>query len=328
MNEAAFIAALRTIATDPAARGLIDDVAVLGDGTVLTHDMMVQGVHWLDDADPADVAWKLIAVNLSDLAAKGAAPVGVLLGYTLAGDAAWDERFLSGLGEACQAFGVALLGGDTVAMAPGGRSARSVGLTAVGRATRQPVPHRGGAQVGDAVWVTGVIGDAGTGLALLQEHGTTHGFTDKHQQVLVRAHQRPQPDLAAGIAVAHVATATMDVSDGLLIDAARIASASGVGVTIALDQVPLSEAFRVVRGQDRSARLFAATAGDDYTLLFTLPAGVEPPVPATRIGSVEAGSGLRLTDGGETVPLPDSLGYLHAARSPLPRAGGRGGGDS
>src|SRR3546814_4076228 len=112
MSEADFIARLRAIATDPAARGLADDVAVW-EGLVLTHDMIVEGIHFLPDEAPQDVAWKLVAVNLSDLAAKGAAPLGVLLGYSLTGDAAWDEAFASGLAVALRRFGVPLLGGDT-----------------------------------------------------------------------------------------------------------------------------------------------------------------------------------------------------------------------
>ena len=113
-GEASFIAALRTLATHPAARGLADDCAVLdigGESRVLTHDMMVEGVHWLPGQDPADIAWKLVAVNLSDLASKGAEPIGVLLGYSFGGD---DLRFIDGLREALEAFSTPLLGGDTV----------------------------------------------------------------------------------------------------------------------------------------------------------------------------------------------------------------------
>ncbi|MES2303194.1 MAG: AIR synthase related protein, partial [Pseudomonadota bacterium] len=125
---------MRALATHPAARGLADDCAVLdfgGEALVLTHDMMVEGVHWLPGQDMADVAWKLLATNLSDLAAKGAAPVGVLLGFTLGDN---DERFVEGLGEALEAFKVPLLGGDTV----GANGPRSLGLTALGRATHSP----------------------------------------------------------------------------------------------------------------------------------------------------------------------------------------------
>ena len=155
-GEAAFIAALRDLATNPAARGLADDCAVLdfgGETLILTHDMMVEGVHWLPGQDPADVAWKLVATNLSDLASKGAEPIGVLLGYSLGGN---DARFVEGLREVLEAFSVPLLGGDTV----GGGAVQAHGLTALGRATCRPVPSRGGSRAGDAVWLTGTVGAA------------------------------------------------------------------------------------------------------------------------------------------------------------------------
>ena len=168
MDEPAYIAALRGIATHPAARGLIDDVAVLavpeGRELVVTHDMLVEGVHYLPDDPPGDVAWKLVAVNLSDLAAKGARPLGVLAGHCLAGDAAWDAAFVRGLGKALDAFGCPLLGGDTVtlpAVAP-----RVMGLTALGLVRPGLAPARSGAKAGDLLLVTGTIGDAGLGLAI------------------------------------------------------------------------------------------------------------------------------------------------------------------
>ena len=134
--ETDFIEALKAIATDPAARGLTDDAAVLGD-LVLTHDMIVEGVHFLPDDSPQDVAWKLVAVNLSDLAAKGARPIGVLTGAGLTADADWNAQFVAGLGLALAHWAVPLLGGDTVAMPKG--APRALGLTALGRAAG-PVP--------------------------------------------------------------------------------------------------------------------------------------------------------------------------------------------
>ncbi|MGE3397590.1 MAG: thiamine-phosphate kinase, partial [Sphingomonas sp.] len=166
-GESAFIDTLRALATDPAARDLIDDAAVLmmGEGAlVLTHDMIVEGVHYLAADPPGDVAWKLVAVNLSDLAAKGARPIGVLLGYAL-GEGEWDRAFAKGLGTALSAFGISLLGGDTVAMPDG--APRALGLTAIGKADRTP-PSRSGALPGHALWVSGTIGDAGGGLAALR----------------------------------------------------------------------------------------------------------------------------------------------------------------
>lgn len=299
MSESTFIDALRALATHPAARGLMDDAAVLGD-LVLTHDMIVEGVHFLSSDPPADVAWKLLAVNLSDLAAKGAEPVGVLMGYSLAGDDAWDSAFLAGLDHALTAFGAPLLGGDTVSVRAG--TPRALGLTAIGRAGPAGAPHRGGAQPGDTVWVTGMIGAAGIGLVRAQAGADP-------EDPCVIAYRRPTPRLAEGGALAPLVTAMMDVSDGLLIDAGRMATASGVAIAIVLDDVPVTAAAP----PDLDGILAAVTAGDDYELLFALPAGAAPPatITARRIGSVTEGSGLALTHAQNPVPLPTRLGYLH-----------------
>lgn len=295
-----FLVGLRRIATDSGARGLMDDVAVLGD-LVLTHDMIVEGVHFLPDDRPADVAWKLVAVNLSDLAAKGAAPVGILAGTGLTRDAAWNAAFVDGLGEATRAMGVPLLGGDTVVMPDG--APRTFGLTAIGRVTAAP-PSRIGAAPGDVLYAVGVIGDAGLGLEIA---------TGKRQgpEALLNAYHRPMPLLESGRLLAGHVTAMMDVSDGLLIDAQRLADASGAGVLIDLDAMPMS-AEAMAFGSDRAARLRAASAGDDYALLFT--ASLPPPQVAdrvTRIGQIVRGSGLQLVDADGSVPLPEKLGWLH-----------------
>lgn len=288
--EAAFIAALRGLASHPAARGLADDCAVLevgGETLILTHDMMVEGVHWLAGQDPADVAWKLLATNLSDLAAKGAEPIGVLLGYTLAGD---NARFAEGLGEALAHFGVPLLGGDTV-RSPG---AQAVGLTALGRATCQPVPSRSGARAGDSVWITGPVGAAMLGFEALSAGSTSQDTS---------AYRRPVPRLAEGRALAPVVTAMMDVSDGLLLDASRMAEASGV--TFALDPaaIPLPAGLPADRSDD------AMRWGDDYELLFTLPSGIPAPCAAHCIGTVRPAGAAPLLLGG-AAPC-GQLGYEH-----------------
>lgn len=299
MTEADFIAALRRMPLHPGARGLVDDSAVLTAAPlVVTTDTLVEGVHFLPHDPPADVAWKLVATNLSDLAAKGALVEGVLLNYPL-GDSAWDHAFLDGLGSVLTHFHAPLIGGDTVTL----RGPRSLTLTAFGRDA--PAPARDGAKAGDGLWVTGTIGDAGLGLAIAQ---------GGHGPIALRdAYRRPCPRLTEGRALGPVVHAMMDVSDGLLLDAGRMARASGLAVTIALDTVPLSEEARAFGGTDRAARLAAATAGDDYELLFALPAGITPPVAATRVGSFAAGDGLTLTDAGEPIPLPPRWGYEHRA---------------
>lgn len=302
MTEPDFIAALRTIATHPAARGLNDDAAVLGD-LVLTHDMIAEGVHFLPSDPPADVAWKLVAVNLSDLAAKGATPLGALVGYTLAGDDAWDRAFIAGLNDALVAFKLPLLGGDTVSLPSGGT--RMFGLTAIGQAPATGAPSRSGAQPGQALFVTGSIGDAALGLRVAR--GELDGPPG-----LLDAYRRPVPLLAAGQALAPHVSAMMDVSDGLLLDANRLAQASDVAIDIDIDTIPLSEAFTAHMGRDRTARLTACTGGDDYQLLFSasnVPGDIG--VPITRIGSISSGSGLKLHDANGFFALPGKLGYLH-----------------
>jgi thiamine-monophosphate kinase len=288
-REAAFIEALRALATHPAARGLADDAAVIeigGEALVLTHDMIVEGVHFLPGQDPADVAWKLVACNLSDLAAKGAEPLGVLLGFMLGED---DDRFLAGLAEVLGHYDVPLLGGDTVSGGP----PRAYGLTALGRASHRPVPSRAGARQGDTLWLTGAVGAAMLGFEGLRD-GTNEGDL---------AYTRPQPRLSEGQALAPFVTAMMDVSDGLLLDAWRLAQASGVSLAIDSRLVPIAAP------EDR--RLDALRWGDDYELLFTLPTGVEPPVPATRIGQAEPRGFAPLFLDGEPIVNSEGLGWQH-----------------
>jgi len=297
MNEPEFLTLLRTLPLHAGARGLDDDVALLGNH-VLTTDLIVEGVHFLPDDSPEDVAWKLVAVNLSDLAAKGARPDGVLLGYPL-GDAAWDRRFVAGLGVVLAEFACPLFGGDTVSLPQ--NSPRFLSLTAIG--TSEAAPARSGAEAGDSLWVTGTIGDAGAGLAIARGAAGP--------KALLARYRRPTPRLAEGQLLAPLVHAMMDVSDGLLLDAARIAAASGLALEIDLAAIPLSDDLQSFSGADKSARLAAATAGDDYELLFAAPSGWHAPVPATHIGRFFPGAGLTLRDGADTVPLPSHLGYLH-----------------
>ena len=284
MNETEFIDALRALPLHPGARGLADDAAILeigGETLVLTHDSMAEGTHFRAEADMADVAWKLVATNLSDLAAKGAEPVGVLLGHSLGRG---DEAFLSGLEEVLKAFQTPLMGGDTVrADGP-----RTFGLTAIGRATHTPVPARSGASPGDAVYVTGIIGRAMLGFEGHPDH--------------VDAYGRPNPLLGEGRKLAPVVSAMMDVSDGLLLDCWRMAWASDCTFEIDTASVPVADPGR---------REECLRWGDDYQLLFTAPEKVELPVKATRIGTVCARTSAPLTVDGVPMPDADGLGYTH-----------------
>ena len=254
-------------------------------------------MHYLPADPPSDIAWKLLAVNLSDLAAMGATPAGVLLGVTLGEgiDNDWLRAFAAGLGRALDHFGVALFGGDTVRW--GG--ATVLGCTAVGHVERGRALGRSGAQVGDGVWISGSIGDAGLGLAMARGKAAV-------EKRLLNRYRRPDPRLALGRALIGVASACMDVSDGLLIDAERLAAASGVSIEIDLGAVPCA-------GPDR---LRAATAGDDYELVFTAPAGAmvaeltTAKVPLTRVGRVVAGGGLTVLEAGRRA-TPERLGWEH-----------------
>ncbi|WEK44420.1 MAG: thiamine-phosphate kinase [Candidatus Sphingomonas colombiensis] len=295
MIEAEFIAALRRLPLHAGALGLADDTARLG-GFILTTDTLVEGVHFLPDDPAEDVAWKLVATNLSDLAAKGARPEGVLLNYPL-GDDRWDRAFLAGLAAALAAFDCPLLGGDTISLPAG--APRVLTLTAIG--ADAIAPARSGARPGDELWVTGTIGDAGAGLAIAQGADGP--------PALLAAYRRPRPRIEEGRLLAPHVHAMMDVSDGLLIDAWRMAAASGCAVTIDLARVPLSADYRAF-GWDVLA---AATAGDDYQLLFAAAPGSAIPAPATRVGCFAEGTGLTLVDGDRAVPLPPRLGFEHRA---------------
>ena len=302
-SESTFIGLMRAMAADPGARGLLDDTAVIEFGNealVLTHDMMAEGVHWLSNADPADVAWKLVTSNLSDLAAKGAKPLGVLLGFML-GDDEWDRKFAAGLHTALAHYDVALLGGDTVTNRG---DKRALGMTAIGAAAHRPVPSRSGAQVGDLLYVTGTLGDALAGFELIEA-----GFDEVGP--LANAYNRPEPRLAEGQALAPVVHAMMDISDGLLLDAERMASASKSGILIDVSKIPLSRAYISYRGETRESRMQAASWGDDYELLFAASPDQIIPLPATVVGLFVEGAGLALYDADQRIPLPPSLGYQH-----------------
>ena len=307
MRERDFIERLRRIATAPEARGLLDDVAVL-DGLVVSHDSIAEGVHFLSKDPPSSVGWKLVAVNLSDLAAKGAAPAGALLSLSLSGDGSWESEFLTGVEHACESYGLALIGGDTIALPEG--APRVLGMTVIGRAGAR-VPDRAGLP-GDLLWLVGTVGDAAAGLAQLRAAASATG-------PLVDIFRRPVPQLGAGQVLAPHAHAMMDVSDGLLLDALRMAQASGCAISITLDELPLSGAFAAGWGSDLDARLFAATGGDDYALLAALSPEIDAATLSlpqgtriSRVGSLSAGDPkVSLSWHGEPVELPERLGFEH-----------------
>lgn len=287
----------------PGSLDLRDDAALLtpppGRDLVLTADAMVAGVHFLPDDPPDLIGRKLLRVNLSDLAAKGATPLGYLMTVSTPRDTpeAWFAGFSAGLAQDQEMFGVTLLGGDTTST-PG---PISLSLTILGHVAPGMAVHRFGAQPGDGVWVTGTIGDGALGLAV-----ATGRLSDPSGFLLDR-YRLPQPRV--GVAIGGVASAGMDVSDGLVQDLGHICRASGLGATIDAALVPASEAARTAGDGWLETRL---TGGDDYELALAVPPGREDTlraamdaagVRATRIGVFEAGPAhVRvLRDGAEMV---------------------------
>jgi thiamine-monophosphate kinase len=312
----------RPLATDPGALHLDDDAAVIkptGDDIVVTTDAIVEGVHFLPDDPPDTVARKALRVSLSDLAAKGAAPAGFVLTLALRGaDESWLEPFATALGEDAAQFGCPLLGGDTVST-PG---PLMISVTAFGRVAAGRMVHRSGAKPGERIMVTGAIGDATLGLAVLRG-GRVHAATSDMvmRKALVGRYRVPQPRVALAESVRDHASAAMDVSDGLAGDLAKLCSASDVSAVIDLASIPLSEAARdlVSRGIVGLETLIAG--GDDYEILCTIPedrvaafaaAAQRTGIVANSIGTVVAGSGApKFIDGhGREIAL-ERLSYSH-----------------
>ena len=311
----------RPIATDPGAFGLDDDAAALtpsGDDIVVTTDAIVEGVHFLPDDPPDTVARKALRVNLSDLAAKGAIPAGFVLTLALRhADDAWLKPFAAALGEDAAQFNCPLLGGDTVST-PG---PLMVSVTAFGRLPPGKMVHRSGAKPGERVMVTGTIGDAALGLAVLKG-GKVHAASDKAvREALIGRYRVPQPRVAMAEIVRGHASAAMDVSDGLAGDLTKLCGVSGVSAVIDLVSVPLSGAAQdlVSRGVVGLETLIAG--GDDYEILCTLPedrveafvlAAKDAGIAVSSIGTVVAGSaGPKFIDGQGVEIALERLSYSH-----------------
>ncbi len=308
----------RPLAHPDISLGLRDDAAcvdVSGMGSlVVTTDMLCEGIHFLPHTRPDDLAWKALAVNVSDLAAMGAMPHAyqLALGLSARQDTTWVEAFCTGLTEAQHAFAIGLSGGDTIRGCP----ALSLSITAHGvlKKGRQPLT-RCGARPGDHVYVSGTLGDAALGLHCIRE---SLPLEPAMQAALVQRYLRPTPRIALGQALQGIATACMDISDGLMMDAQKLCTASGVGMMLELEQCPLSLAAQAVRDADAAMWQASISAGDDYELLFTVPPEMDvtvlrakADVAITRIGTVEEEAGCRLIDGsGEPVTLPNE-GYSH-----------------
>lgn len=302
-------------------RGLVDDVAVLparpGYDLVLTKDAIVEGVHFLP-ADPLDtVARKLLRVNLSDLASKGAEPFGYLLACCWSERCGWPERmtFVDGLRADQKAYGVWLLGGDTV-VTPG---PASFSLTALGWTPKGRTVSRAGAQPGDPVFVTGSIGDGWLGLQALQDRIS---LDPERLGALADHFRTPVPPVGFAPVVRDLATAALDVSDGLIADLGHLAAASGVGIEIDLERVPLSAAGAAWfegRVDPQAALEHLVTGGDDYEIAFTVAARDEAAlrreaerrhVRVTRLGRAVAGAGVTARFAGKAVSFVRT-GFTH-----------------
>ncbi|MEO0962554.1 MAG: thiamine-phosphate kinase [Pseudomonadota bacterium] len=300
---------------------LIDDVGLVPDTdgrSCITSDMIVAGVHFLAD-DPADqIAQKLVRVNVSDLAAKGAQPVGCLLSaaFHTGRDTAWLESFTQGLAADLATYGLVLIGGDTV-RTPG---PDTFSLTAIGKTGDNGVVRRAGAKAGDGLYVTGTIGDAGLGLKVLRDELGTVALGTRTR--LVGSYHLPEPRVEFGQKLSGFATASLDVSDGLIADAGHLATSSGLAARIQFDRVPLSSSASRVVKKDRALHLSLLGMGDDYEILFAASADAaeaiaeasgETETPVTRIGELTSGSAgvVDVVDAqGDALEVPQT-GYRH-----------------
>jgi len=283
----------------PGALGLEDDACTYqppaGHELVLTADALVEGRHYLA-SDPADlIARKMLRVNLSDLAAKGAKAIGYLMTTAFGPDIdePWIAKFTEGLAEDQKTFGVSLMGGDTVATpGPTTLSVTAIGIVPQGKALR-----RNGAKIGDKLFVSGTIGDGALGLKVLR--AALLDLDVAQRDALADRYHLPQPRMKLGVALLGGAHAAMDVSDGLVADAGHIAEASRCGVIIHADRVPLSVAAQEALAGDLDLLPVILAGGDDYELLFTAPA-LRPEwsseAQLTAIGEIVAGEGVRVLD--------------------------------
>ena len=312
---------------EPGALGLLDDAAVLsvgeGERLVVTMDALISSIHFLPSDSPRDIARKALRVNLSDLASMGA----VCRYYTLAlaipkswnaeAVEAWLAEFTAGLAADQAQFKISLVGGDSVAT----DGPLSISITAMGTVNGDAYLPRGGASVGDDIWVSGTIGDAALGLVALSEQWP--GLDAAAREALITRYRIPEPRLSLGAGLIGHASAAMDVSDGLMQDLGHVARASGLGAQVEFDRVPLSVAGRAVVTLvgEEDARQHVLGGGDDYELLFTAPVtereaiariSAVQDVPVCRIGCMIDGQDvIALDHDGEPIALRRT-GYAHA----------------
>jgi thiamine-monophosphate kinase len=291
--------------------GIGDDCALLdcppGMELAVTVDTLVSGIHFLPDVDPEKLGHKALAVNLSDLAAMGAKPAWCTLALTLPNvDEAWLSAFSRGFFSLANRFGIALVGGDTT-RGPLSITLQALGLVPVGQALR-----RSGARPGDLIYVSGPLGSAGLGLRMRQ------GLTTVFDAAAIGALECPEPRVALGERLRGLASACIDISDGLAADLGHLLAASQVGATLDVEHIPLIESVRQFVRDNQHGDL-PLTAGDDYELCFTVPTDRQAKVdsllerlelPGQCVGAIETTPGLRIQRHGQPIALNFS-GYDH-----------------
>jgi thiamine-monophosphate kinase len=320
LDEFARVARFFAPLAAPGALGLVDDVALIDGPTgaqyVLKTDAIVEGVDFFPKAPADQVAQKLLRVNLSDLAAKGAVPLGYLLTTMLPKSVGeeWLAAFAAGLAKDQATYGIGLLGGDSSAI----DGPIALSLTAVGRIAAGRAVLRSTARPGDILYVTGTLGDAALGLALLR--GKLALDDALAREFLIDRYHLPQPRLAVGQRLVGIAHAMLDISDGLLADLRHLCAASGVGAVVESAKLPLSDAARSAVAGDPQWLMAALGGGDDYELLFSAPAmaasalealAAESGVPITPIGRIESGGGATVLDAKGVPMRVAAAGYRH-----------------
>ena len=317
VGEFSLIARHFTWPAPSADLGVGDDAALLrlspGLQLVVSTDLLVEGTHFLAGTDPGRLGHKALAVNLSDMAAMGARPRWMTLALALpAADDRWLEAFAGGMRALADAHATELVGGDTT------RGPLAICVTIFGEVPAGQALRRDGAGVGDDVWVSGTLGDAAIGLALLSG-GRTPALDAAAAQACVQHLEAPQPRVALGIALRGVASAAIDVSDGFAADLGHILERSGVGARIEFDRLPVSDALAPWAG-DEAVRAALLGGGDDYELCFTAPAtacaavegaAARAGVRVTRVGRIVAGGGLAVVDPAGQVLQPSRAGFDH-----------------
>ncbi len=327
MDEFALIATYLAPLAGKGSFGLTDDAAVVsvprGQELVVTKDCLVEGVHFIGDEPAALIARKLLRVNLSDLAAMGATPYGYFLALMLPASRRekWLKDFAYGLQADQKEFGLALLGGDTTATS----GPVSLSCTMLGLVPRDQALRRRGARVGDDIWVSGTVGDAALGLQVArgQWPALSKKFTNHRSQItghLLSRYRLPSPRVALGQKLRSLATACIDLSDGLVQDLGHICAVSQAGAAIRWEAVPLSDAARAGMRAVKDFNEAVLAGGDDYELCFTAPPAAAAKLrrlarslklPLTRIGVVTKAKGVRVTDAGGREIILRRKGYRH-----------------